>query len=97
MQANMSANDPKRTTHLKFQANAQPTTNYLLKARQQKNQVRVFLRVLVWRAARVMEDTPQFRLASLQRKLRLLTEGRQATVTSIYASGIEAKCSMVGA
>jgi hypothetical protein len=33
-----------------------------------------------------MEDTPEFRLASLQRKFRLLTEGRQATVTSIYAS-----------
>ena len=33
-----------------------------------------------------MEDTPEFRLASLQRKLRLLTEGEQATVTSIYAS-----------
>src|SRR6516225_9874653 len=32
-----------------------------------------------------MEDTPEFRLASLQRKLHLLTEGRQATVTSIYA------------
>ena len=33
-----------------------------------------------------MEDTPEFRLASLQRKFRLLTEGGQATVTSIYAS-----------
>src|SRR5215831_17270455 len=33
-----------------------------------------------------MEDTPEFRLASLQRKLHLLSEVRQATVTSIYAS-----------
>jgi hypothetical protein len=33
-----------------------------------------------------MEDTPEFRLASLQRKFRLLSQGRQATVTSIYAS-----------
>jgi hypothetical protein len=33
-----------------------------------------------------MEDTPEFRLASLQHKFHLLTEGRQATVTSIYAS-----------
>jgi hypothetical protein len=34
----------------------------------------------------MIEDTPQTRLASLQRKFRLLSEGRQATVTSIYAS-----------
>src|SRR4029078_5598781 len=33
-----------------------------------------------------MKDTPEFRLASLQRKFRLLSQGRQATVTSIYAS-----------
>src|SRR4029453_7491021 len=37
------------------------------------------------RAARVMEDTPEFRLASLQRKFRLLSEGRQTTVTRIHA------------
>jgi hypothetical protein len=32
-----------------------------------------------------MEDTPEFRLASLQRKFRLSQE-RQSTVTSIYAT-----------
>jgi hypothetical protein len=37
------------------------------------------------RAAKVMEDTPEFRLASLQRKFRLLSEGRQTTVTRIHA------------
>jgi hypothetical protein len=37
-------------------------------------------------SARMIEDTPESRLASLQRKFRLLSEGRQATVTSIYAS-----------
>ena len=34
----------------------------------------------------MVEATPESRLASLQRKFRLLSEGRQATVTSIYAS-----------
>ena len=34
----------------------------------------------------MIEDTPEFRLASLQRKFCLLSQGRQATVTSIYAS-----------
>jgi hypothetical protein len=33
-----------------------------------------------------MEDTPEFRLASLQRKFRVLSQKRQAIVTSIYAS-----------
>jgi len=33
-----------------------------------------------------MKDTPEFRLASLQRKFRLLSQGPQATVTSIYAA-----------
>jgi hypothetical protein len=33
-----------------------------------------------------MEDTPEFRLASLQWKFRLLSQGQEATVTSIYAS-----------
>ena len=37
-------------------------------------------------SARMIRDTPEFRLASLQRKFRLLSQGRQATVTSIYAS-----------
>jgi hypothetical protein len=37
-------------------------------------------------SARMIEDTPESRLASLQRKFRSLSEGRQATVTSIYAS-----------
>ena len=33
-----------------------------------------------------MEDTPEFRLASLQRKFGLLSQRRQSTVTSIYAN-----------
>src|SRR4029079_10497285 len=33
-----------------------------------------------------MKDTPEFRLASRQRKFRLLSQGPQATVTSIYAA-----------
>jgi len=36
----------KRKTHLKFQANAQPGANYLLKTRKQKNEICVFLRAL---------------------------------------------------
>ena len=36
----------KRKTHLKFQANAQPATNYLLKAEEQKNEIYVFLRAI---------------------------------------------------
>ena len=34
----------------------------------------------------MIEDTPEFRLASLQCKFRLVSHGRQPTVTSIYAS-----------
>jgi hypothetical protein len=33
-----------------------------------------------------VEDTPEFRLASIQRKFRLLSQRRQSNVTSIYAS-----------
>lgn len=33
----------------------------------------------------MIEDTPESRLASLQRKFRLLSEGRQTTVTRIHA------------
>jgi hypothetical protein len=36
-------------------------------------------------SARMIEDTPESRLASLQRKFRLLSEGRQTTVTRIHA------------
>jgi hypothetical protein len=33
----------------------------------------------------MIEDTPESRLASLQRKFRLLSEGRRTTVTRIHA------------
>jgi len=33
----------------------------------------------------MIEDTPESRLASLQRKFRLLSQGRQTTVTRIHA------------
>lgn len=36
-------------------------------------------------SARMIEDTPESRLASLQRKFRLLSQGRQTTVTRIHA------------
>jgi hypothetical protein len=34
----------------------------------------------------MVESTPESRIASLRRKFRVLSEARQATVTSIYAS-----------
>src|SRR4029453_1720325 len=38
-----------------------------------------------------MQDTPESRLASLQRKFRMLSERRQATITPIYASRYRSK------
>jgi hypothetical protein len=71
-------------THLKFHGRGSTRYKLPLKAREQKDEICVFLRAR--ESARMIEDTPESHLASLQRKFRLLSEGRQATVISIYAS-----------
>jgi hypothetical protein len=71
------------------QISAKRSTRYKLPFESPEAEKRIFVyssAPSIRESARMIRDTPEFRLASLQRKFRLLSQGREATVTSIYAS-----------